>query len=290
MSDIRTGLKTTEEYQQGVSIQYVPAVLALPKKREIVINADQITFKELNILTESVVPSFLTSEMTDINHAKVAESSRTFKAYGKGIALNKSNYRNSGVDVQTFHDQVLRQLAIQFDNLGFSGDGSNNGLITSSDPNLYTPSSAEIPASSGGVTAQANKAAEIGTALNIAVNDYTASSNITVFFYGSALLAFLGKITEGQENNIRSIIRNSFAGKNVTFVDISALALTGISTNGIIVASNDLVTLEHCGAPTMIKDGVNDEKDYYWARYFHGSLNVRPETYGALIKQAITFA
>ena len=37
-------------------------------------------------------------------------------------------------------------------------------------------------------------------------------------------------------------------------------------------------------------DGVNAEDDYYWARYFFGSSQIRPRTSGAVIKQPITFA
>jgi len=289
-TDIRTGLKTKEEYMEAASISYVPSILALPKLKSIPLDADKITYKELSVENDSVIPSFLTSEMTEINNVKVSSSSRVFNAYGKGIKLIKDNYKNSGVNVQTFHDQILRQLSIQFDNVGIVSEGGNNGLIVSADSNLLTPASVEIPAASGDGFNQIQAAKAVGVALNNAVNDYVAANNLTVFFYGSALLSFLGKITPGQENDVRFHLRNSFAGKNVTFVDISALALTGVSTNGIIVCANDLVTLEHCGTPTLKNDGVNSEDDYYWSRYFYGSLNVRPEVKGAQIKQEITFA
>lgn len=289
-SDIRTGLKTKEEYMEAASISYVPSILALPKKNRIALDIDKITYKELRVEKDSVVPSFLTSEMTELNHVKVSQSSRVFNAYGKGIKLIKDNYKNSSVNVQSFHDQVLRELSTQFDNVGLAGEGGNNGLIVSSDSNVLTPSSVEIPAISGDGFNQVLAAKQLAVALNISVNDYTASNNLTVFFYGSSLLPFLGKISPNMETDIRSHIRQAFAGKNVTFVDISALAMNGISGNGIIVASNDLVTLEHCGVPVLQNDGVNQEDDYYWSRYFFGSINVRPEVKGAIIKQAVTFA
>lgn len=294
MSDIRTGLKTKEEYAEAATISYVPSILALSKRKEIALDIDKITFKDLKVESDSVVPSFLTSEMTEINHAKVSQSSRVFNAYGKGIKLIKDNYKNSSVNVQSFHDQILRQLSIKFDNMALAGEGGNNGLIIATggtvDSNVYTPSSAEIPAISGDGFNQIEKVIEIATALNIAINDYTGSNNLSVFFYGSTLLPFLGRISSGQETNMRQHIRNSFAGKNISFVDISALAMSGISGNGIIVAANDLTLLEHCGLPEIKSDGVNNEDDYYWSRYAYGSVNVRPETYGAVIKQVITFA
>jgi hypothetical protein len=290
-TDLRTGLKTKEEYIEGVSITYVPSILALPKLKRIPLDTDKITYKELNVEGDSVVPSFLTAEMTEINAVKVSSSSRVFNAYGKGIKLIKDQYKNSGVNVQTFHDQVIRRLSMQFDNIGLAGEGGNNGLIVSSDPNVHAPSSVQIPAVSGNGFNQILEAKKIATALNTLINDYTGSSDLTVFFYGATLSAFLGNVAEGDSGkDVRGYIRDAFAGKNVTFVEISALALTGISGDGIIVVANDLTTVEHCGAPTINNDGVNSEDDYYWARYFFGAVNVRPEVYGAVIKQAITFA
>jgi hypothetical protein len=74
-------------------------------------------------------------------------------------------------------------------------------------------------------------------------------------------------------------------------VELSSLSLpASITTNGIIVASNDLVEVEHCGLPTLDDDGINTEKKYYYANYQLGSVQVRPEVLGAVIKQSITFA
>ena len=290
-SDIRTGLKTTEEYIEGASISYIPSILALPKLKKIDLDIDRITYKELNVEGDSVVPSFLTAEMTEINSAKVSSSSRVFNAYGKGIKLVKDQYKNSGVNVQTFHDQILRELSKKFDNIALAGEGGNNGLITSSDVNFVAPTSVEIPAISGNGFNRVLAMKRLATALNTLVNDYTGSSDLTVFFFGSTISAFLGDVAEGEGGkDVRSYIHDAFAGKSVTFVEISALSLTGISANGMVVVSNDLTTVEHCGTPTINNDGVNAEDDYYWARYFFGAVNVRPEVYGAVIKQVITFA
>jgi len=291
-TDIRTGVKTKEEYIEAANIGYVPAILALPKLVKYDLDTDKVTFKELSVENDSVVPSYLTAEMTEINAAKVSQKSHIFFSFGKGLTLRKDLRKNGAANIQIFHDQILRQLAIQFDKNSLIGEGGNNGLITSTDANYATLSSAEIPAVSGDGFNQVLKAKQVATALNIAVNDYTASTDLTVYFYGAALLAFLGNITAGQENDVRYHIRQAFSGKNVTFVDISALAAPSSLSlgNGIIVVSNDLTTLEHSGVPQIEKTGVNDEKSYYWSNYILGSTQVRPEVYGAVIKQAITFA
>ena len=291
-SNVRTGLKTKEEYMEAASISYIPSILALPKRSQFALDINKITFKELNVEDDSVIPSFLTSEMTEINTVKVSQKSHVFNAYGKGIKFRKDNLQSVAINAQPFHDQILRQLSIHFDKTALVGEGSNNGLITSSDANYLTESSAEIPAVSGNGFNQILKAKAIATALNIEVNNRTAATNLTVFFYGAALLQFLGNVTEGQENDVRYHIEQAFKGKNVNFVEISDLAAPAALSlgNGIIVVSNDLVTLEHCGTPTLKNDGVNEEDDYYWSRYFLGSVQVRPEIYGAVIKQAITFA
>ena len=171
-ADIREGLRTKEEYAESATISYIPSILALPKRKEIAIDVDKINYKELAVESDSVVPSFLNSEMTEINSVKISSMSRIFNAYGKGIKLTKDNYKNVNVNVQSFHDQVLRQLSIQFDNMSNLGEGGNSGLIISSDQNVLTPSSAEIPSVSGNGFNQVLKAKNIATGLNILVNEY----------------------------------------------------------------------------------------------------------------------
>jgi hypothetical protein len=291
-NDIRNGIKTKEEYIEAASIGYVPSILALSKLKKYELNIDKVTFKELSVENDSVVPSFLTSEMTEANAVKVSQKSHIFHSYGKGLTFRKDLRKNGAANIQIFHDQILRQMAIQFDKSAFAGEAGNNALIVSNDPNYHTASSVEIPAVSGDGFNQIQAAKAVAVALNNLVNDYTASTNLTVYFYGAALLSFLGKITPGQENDVRYHIKQAFEGKTVNFVEISALAAPASLSlgNGIIVVSNDLTTLEHSGLPAIEKDGVNDEKNYYWSNYILGSNQVRPEIYGAVIKQAITFA
>jgi len=290
-TDIRTGSITKENFMESAVISYVPSILALPKLRQFDFTADKIVSKEYSVENDSVIPTFSNSEITEINNAKVSGSSHSFNAYAKLLNLRKDLLRNPNINVQTFHNQILRQLSIQFDKSAFGGEGGNNGLIVSSDTNVHVPSSAEIPAVSGNGFNQIQKIKEVATNLNLLVNTYTASDNLTVFFYGSALLAFLGKITEGQENDVSFHIRQAFKNKTVNFVELSSLSLPStLTTNGIIVASNDLVEVEHCGLPIISADGINNEHNYYYANYRLGSVQVRPEVLGAVIKQAITFA
>ena len=290
-TDIRTGQITKENFMESAVISYIPNILALPKLRQFDFTADKIVSKEYSVENDSVIPSFATSEMTEINAAKVSGSSHSFNAYAKLLNLRKDLLRNPNINVQTFHNQILRQLSIQFDKSAFGGEGGNNGLIVSSDANVHVPSSAEIPVVSGNGFNQIQKIKEVATNLNLLVNTYTASNNLSVFFYGAALLAFLGKITEGQENDVLFHIRQAFKNKNVNFVELSSLSLpSSITTNGIIVASNDLVEVEHCGLPIIEAQGVNEEKNYYYANYRLGSVQIKPEVKGSIIRQAITFA
>ena len=84
-NDIRTGVKTKEEYMEAATISYVPAILALTKLQSYDLSMDKITFKELSVENDSVVPSFLTSEMTEVNAVKVSQTSHTFNTYGIGL-------------------------------------------------------------------------------------------------------------------------------------------------------------------------------------------------------------
>jgi len=136
-NDIRTGVKTKEEYIEAASIGYVPSILALSKLKKYELDVDKVTFKELSVENDSVVPSFLTSEMTEVNAAKVSQKSHIFYSYGKGLKFRKDLRKNGAANIQIFHDQILRQMSIQFDKNAFVGEGGNNGLITSSDSNYH---------------------------------------------------------------------------------------------------------------------------------------------------------
>lgn len=291
-TDIR-GLKTKEEYIESASISYIPSILAIPNKILYPIDLKKISFIEHKIEKDSINPTILTREMTEIAVAKASQKISSFTPYAKGIKFRKDNLVSGELNVQPMHNDIIRELSIQWDRLAMvGGEGGNNGLIVSSDANVLTLSDATIPAVGTDPFGQIQEAKKIATKLNILVNDNTASSDITVYFYGALLQEFLGKITENQETDVRSHIQSAFAGKNVKFIDISALALPSSLSlgNGIIVVSNELTELQHAGLPNLVKQGFDDEDEYYWSRYYFGSTQVRPRTYGAVIKQPIVFA
>tara|TARA_R110000851_G_scaffold184676_3_gene334045 strand:- start:1561 stop:2454 length:894 start_codon:yes stop_codon:yes gene_type:complete len=294
-NDIRSGIKTKEEYIEGSSISYVPSILAIPKLKKYTLDIAKVTFKELSVENDSVVPSDLVSEMTEINAVKISGKSHTFLSYGRGNTLRKDLRSNGAVNIQAFHDQVLRQYNILFDQTGFFGEGQNAGLSSLTASNFLAPASVEIPAISGNGFNQILAAKQMGVRLNKLVNNNTASSDLTIYFYGDQLTTFLGNITEGQETDVRGNIQKAFAGKNVTFIEVSELAATpallsaASLVNGIIIVSNDVTTLEHSGLPEIEDDGTNTEKKYYWSNYILGSAQVRPEILGGVIHQQVTF-
>tara|TARA_R110000787_G_scaffold130064_4_gene241996 strand:- start:2152 stop:3033 length:882 start_codon:yes stop_codon:yes gene_type:complete len=291
-NDIRQPIKTTEEYAEAVAVTYIPQILALPKRERKSLDSGKIISNELTIEVNSVVPTFLTNELTEMNAAKVISKSKSFNAYAKALTFRLKMNPGSSVNAQKFHDQILRPLSIGFDNKSMIGEGGNNALVVSSDANYVTNASEEIPAVTDNGFNQIQKIKQIAMNIKLAVNSFTSSDNLTVYFYGTELLAFLGAITDGQDNDAAYHIRQAFDEKTVNFVQISTLALpTSLGLgSGMIVVSNDLVTLEHCGLPEILRDGVNGEKGYYYANYLVGSMQVVVEELGAIIKQPITFA
>lgn len=290
-TDIR-GLLTKEQYEQNSSVIYVPSILAIPDKKYFEPDAKKINTVEYTIEEDSILPSLITNEMTELNAAKASNRIRSFVPYGEMLTfrVNRGAQNFLGNNIQELHNQIIRKLSIRFDNSAMIGGGGNNGLITTSDPNVITATSAEIPVSSGDGFNQIQKAKEIANNLNILVNNTTNSRSLTVYFYGTALQLFLGKITAGQETDVRSHIQNSFANKTVNFVDISALALPDNIGNGIVVVSNEVAILEHAGLPKIDDQQYDREKLYYWTHYTLGSSQVRAKIKGAIIKQPITFA
>ena len=176
-SDIR-GLRSKEEYIESASISYVPSILAIPNKILYPIDLKKISFIEHKIEKDSINPTILTREMTEIAVAKASQKISSFTPYAKGIKFRKDNLVSGELNVQPMHNDIIRELSIQWDRLAMvGGEGSNNGLIVSSDSNVLTLSDATIPVVGTDPFGQIQEAKKIATKLNILVNETFYSIN-----------------------------------------------------------------------------------------------------------------
>lgn len=170
-----------------------------------------------------------------------------------------------------------------FDNITLYGDGLNNGILTSSDPNNVVNDSVEIDATAD-IMGLANQVVDVIAGLKQQVREYTASTDVLVYVYGGQLVRMLDKIVYNGAT-IREIIEKAWPEAN--FVVVPEIVLTGNSM-GFKVFSQNLVTLNYTRLPIMSENGYNPEDKYFWGNFELGSTMVDIEEKGAGIEQPIT--
>lgn len=294
-TDARTGILEKEEYLNNARIMYSPVILALQNREFHDVDVSKAKFKELNVDSDSIVAEILTKEATEKAHIKAHGIDKEFNIFVKGAKFIKSMADGAIVNLQKVHNQVLREYMVTFDKDGLHGDGGNNGLLSSSDPFYISNVSHEIPAvaeateSSPAVTAfdRVLDLNNLMLTLKEQVRANTASSDIKIFVYGNDLIKFLGSITQDNETPVSEILQKTW--KEAMFIEVPAAALNAGDGNGFVVVSDDATTLHLTTEPTIKRQGVNEEDEYYYANYVTGSLQVTPDLMGAVIKQPITF-
>lgn len=287
-TDVRYGILEKEEYLSHARIMYTPVILALSNKEMHNFDVSKVKYKEVDVDSDSIVAEILTKEATERAHIKARGFEKSFNIFVKGAKITKSLADSDVVDMQKIHNKVLREYMILFDKDGLHGDGGNNGLLTSNDAFYVTNANHQIPAlANDGFNRVADVNSLIVT-LKQQVAEATSSENVKIFVYGSDLIKFLGSITKDNETTVLSILQNAFP--RAQFIEVPAVALNAGDGNGFVVVSDDAVTLHVTSEPTISKQGVNEEDDYYYANYITGSLQVTPDIMGAIIKQPVTFA
>ena len=287
-TDIRTGILEKEEYLNKARIMYTPVILALQNKEFHSFDYGKAKLKSINIDEDSVVAEILTKEATEKAHIKARGSEKTFNIFAKGAKIIKSLADGAVADLQKIHNRVLRDYMIIFDKDGLHGDGGNNGLLSSNDPDYVTKDNHEIPASQGTGFNRVQSLIEVINSAKADVGRYTSSSDVKIFVYGDDLIKFMGSITEDNETSVRELAQKTYP--EAMFIDIPSLALTAEDGNGFVVVSDDATTLHMTTEPTISNQGENPEDNYYYAHYVTGSLQVSPDLKGAVIKQPLTFA
>lgn len=285
-TDARYGILEKEEYLNGARLMYTPCILALQNREEHAFDVSKVNFKEINVDNDSIVAEILTKEATEKAHIKARGMSKSFNIFVKGAKFIKS-ISDGAVDLQKVHNKVLREYAILFDKDALHGDGGNNGLLNSSDPFYITNTSHAIPAASGNGFNRVQDVNTLMVGLKAQVGEKTSSSDVKVFVYGSDLIKFMGSITADNETTVRDILQRAYP--EAMFIEVPTIATPAADGNGFVVVSDDMTTLHTTTVPTISRQGVNEEDEYYYAQYITGSVQVTPDIEGAIIKQAVTF-
>ena len=187
-TDVISTLRTTEEYLRAVQLSYNPVALAISRQiKHDMTNDVKVVFKRLDVERDNIIAQNLTMGQTEVAAIKANETSKVFNKYVKGAKITQSVYNFNFNRIPELVSKIIRGYSMIFDNITLYGDGLNNGILTTSDPNNVVNDSIEIDATAD-IMGLANQVVDIISGLKQQVREYTASTDVLVYVYGGQLV------------------------------------------------------------------------------------------------------
>lgn len=231
----------------------------------------------------------VTAQDTEFKAGKISSSSKAFYKYVNAIKFTKSGWQ-SEIDVNKLTAQVLDQNMESFDVKVLNGDPladgtlSNNGLISSKDPNHVSNTAKELPAA---LTLDGAKAFFDG--LIKQAEDYVGRAAEKRIVLLGDLEGKLGGFVPGTAVSVMTAIRDAYASQGKRLDWLFAPSIPSVGT-GVIVVTPSMVTFNYTALPRLHKMGYNEENEYSWFTFIDGSTMVDVEKLGGVIYQPVTFA
>lgn len=300
-SDFRGTPKEVKELLEQVVLSYpllAPRVGAM-KKHDI--DTEKVTFTTVDLDKDSVVPSLMHPEMTEINHINAGTKSFSFSPYLLGL-----NYRISSLQAATDTSGVIsaavRELSVMFDTQTILGTRLNQGMIstTSSTNPFYTVLDQDTTLHDA-ATVDAKIAAL--KAVFMKIEDEFATKNsarsIDIYYWGDSLTALFNANNVATDATILGVARQVFTVP-VSFIRLPKLALQSKyinaakanalpAANGMVAVDPSSVRVDYVQLPAPIGSGDNTEHDYSWYKMRTGSVSVLPIRESGIVLQTVKF-
>lgn len=300
-SDFRGTPKEVKELLEQVVLSYpllAPRIGAM-KKHDI--DTEKVTFTTVDLDKDSVVPSLMHPEMTEINHINAGTKSFSFSPYLLGL-----NYRISSLQAATDTSGVIsaavRELSVMFDTQTILGTKLNQGMISATSTNnpFYTVLTQDTTLRDA-ATVDAKIAALKALFMNIEDEFATKNSarSIDIYYWGDSLTALFNANNVATDATILGVARQVFTVP-VSFIRLPKLALQSKyinaakanalpAANGMVAVDPSSVRVDYVQLPAPIGSGDNTEHDYSWYKMRTGSVSVLPIRESGIVLQPIKF-
>lgn len=222
----------------------------------------------------------VTPKDTELHQIGAGPSSKAFKKYFLGSQYIQSNLQ----DRQGYEDVVAEALDEHNkhnDEIFLGGDGQNNGLLVSSDPNFTLRSSAAA------------------TTLDALYSEIIAEALVANEIDGQKMLLYFGDTMSARFNALFADTNRAFSsvlleaeameGYEIAKVPTSVLPAS-LSGGGFAIVNMGKIQVHYMLLPEVNNQGVNEEKNYAWTNFLQGSSMVDVKTKDAIIVQPLTFA
>jgi len=279
-------LKSIDQFMADYRPVYQPILpLFLPRSAQYNEEVGKLNFKRIDAVGD-IRAKHITPKDTEIRQLAVNESSKTFKKYFLANQFVMSEFQDQG-NVADVTAQVLDEHWKQSDELFLLGEGTsnstmiNNALFHSADANYVLENSVAID-DDDRLYDFHNKVIVNATKANL------VSGRKIVMFYGTDVLPLYNSLYTTAVVPFKRAL-GDVLGSNYSTMELPA-AITPANVSGWIIVNMDQVKLHYTKLPGIHKQGVNDEKNYAWWNFLHGSMMLDVLASGAVIRQPATLA
>lgn len=265
-------------------------------------DADKVSFTTIDLDKDSVLPSLMHPEMTEINHINAGTKTFSFSPYLLGLNYRISKLQ-SATDTSGVISAAVRELSIMFDTQTILGTRLNKGLISQNSVNnpFYT-----VLAQDTTIKAAATVDAKIAAlkAVFAKIEDEFATKNsarsIDIYYWGDSLTALFNANNIATDNTILAVARQVFTIP-VSFIKLPKLAMQSKyigaakanalpAANGMVAVDASSVRIDYVQLPAPVASGENTEHDYSWYKMRTGSVSVLPIRESGIVLQTVDFA
>lgn len=228
----------------------------------------------------------ITPKDTHVHQLGAVSTSKTYKQYPLASQFVQSNFQDTRQN-EDLVKQFLDEQEKQFDELFLLGDGTasnnvvNNGLFWSGDANWVENSSAEIDTDADPLIGLHAKV------LEVAEDAELVSGRKIILFYGDTVMAQYNSVYAASSRAFKAVLKEALEPSFSVGRIPSAITPSGAA--GFIIANLDQVKMHHQGVPSLLDQGVNNEKMHTWHNFVMGSTMLEVLASGAVIKQPLTF-
>jgi len=289
MATNKIALRTIEEFMSDYTPIYEPIYpLFLGKSQQYAREVGKLDFRRIQAVGDLHAGHQLPKD-TDIKQIQVMEGRKSYKKYFLANQFILSDFQDRQ-GVEEVVAQVLDAHQVQMDNLFMLGEGSsastmiNNGLYWSNDPNYTLESSTEVQFNTDGSYLYDLHAKVVTSAMKA---NQVAGRKV-IIFYGSNILPLFNSVYDTAVKPFKTALQEVL-GPNYSLVELPTAA-TPSGANGWIIGNYDQCKTHYSVLPTILGQGMNDEKLHLWWNFVMGSTMLEVLAQHGVIRQPATLA
>lgn len=280
-------LRTAEEFMSDYQPIYQPMYPLFMKNSQAYPQVvGELNFRRLTTIGD-IRAKRITPKDTHIHQIQVADGKKTFKKYFAAAQFLQSKFQDQQGNEDVIKEVLDENQKLQ-DLLFLLGEGTsasnmlNNGLFWSNDINYVLENSVEVDKASTGYHLP-----DFHTQImiTIAKADQVAGEKVLVI-YGADACAKFDSLYANSDSPFKRVLADVAEGW--TFVKMPT-DVTPAGVNGWIAVNLDQIKVNYTVLPSLIAQGVNEEKMHSWHNFLLGSMMVEVKAKYGIIRQPCTF-